>query len=56
VQPGKIDPTRLRPAKSAKQADDEATCLVLAGIGAGVLLLGCCLGGTIVGTVWAVIG
>ena len=52
MKPGNIDVTRLRPAKSAKQADNEATCIILVGL----LLLGCCCGGSAVAALWAVIG
>ena len=56
MQSGKIDPSRIRPAKTAKQADDEATCIILVGGALVLLILGCCCGAGIVGTLWAVNG
>lgn len=49
MQPGKIDPSRIRPARNH---DAEATVIILA---AG-LVLACCCGAGIVGALWAVIG
>lgn len=52
MKPGKIDVTRLRPAKSKAREDTETVIALLF----GVLVIGCCCGGGAVAALWAVIG